>query len=267
MTEKTSRSNSMSLARILPLIEAAKGDRPPFPRTEIFNETWLVRLVVDWFAQNGAPGFPLNFAPGARWFSEALLPSAFLARYRGDPLAESWTHADEIIGHFAIGSAGRTDCSLTSKVEQFIVVEAKIFSQLSSGVKRAPYFDQAARSVACMAELLKRAGRRPAEVDCLAFYVLAPASQIDAGLFAAAVDKASIGSKVKQRVEAYEGSRAAWHDHWFLPLLEVVKVQQISWESALDHIQCHDPPSAEEIRAFYQECLEYNRPSTKKMGR
>ena len=256
MTEKTPGSNSMSLARILPLIEAAKSDRPPFPRTEIFNETWLVRLVVDWFAQNGAPGFPLSFAPDARWFSEALLPSAFLARCSGDPLAESWTHADAIIGHFAIGSAGKTDCALASGVDQFVVVEAKIYSRLSPGVKQAPDFDQAARSVACMAELLKRAGRRPAEVDCLAFYLLAPASQIDAGLFAEEVDKASIGSKVKRRVDAYEGSRAAWHNHWFLPLLEGVEIQQISWESALDHIQCHDPTAAEEIGAFYKECLE-----------
>ena len=33
-----------------------------------------------------------------KWYSEALLPSAFLARVREDKLAEFWTHADGVIG-------------------------------------------------------------------------------------------------------------------------------------------------------------------------
>jgi hypothetical protein len=67
--------------------------------------------VVDWFAHHTVPNFPLNFAPSARWFSEALLPSAFLARSRGDSLAELWTHADATIGHFNVGSNRKTDCT------------------------------------------------------------------------------------------------------------------------------------------------------------
>ncbi|MCH7876577.1 MAG: hypothetical protein IH965_14945 [Gemmatimonadetes bacterium] len=37
---------------------------------------------------------PFALMPRARWYSEALLPSQFLKRFRGDPLAEGWTHAD-----------------------------------------------------------------------------------------------------------------------------------------------------------------------------
>ncbi len=63
----------------------------------------------------------------------------------------------------------------------FVVLEAKMFGNLSAGVKNASYFNQAARNVACIAELLKRPGRPVTEFKALGFYVLAPASQIRQG--------------------------------------------------------------------------------------
>jgi hypothetical protein len=80
--------------------------------------------------------------PGAR------LPSPFLARSRRDPLGESWTHADGAVGHFTVGSIGKGDLALEPPATQFIVVEAKMFSGRSPGVKNAPRFDQAARLAA-----------------------------------------------------------------------------------------------------------------------
>jgi hypothetical protein len=53
-----------------------------------------------------------------------------------------------------------------------------MFSVLSSGVTRATYFDQAARNVACIAEVLFRAKREPAKMGVLGFFVLAPDEQI-----------------------------------------------------------------------------------------
>ena len=76
-------------------------------------------------------------AAGAGWFSEAWLPSAFLPRYRGDPLAESRTHADGVMGHFAIGDRGAVDLALRPDAGQFVVIEAKIAGRLSPGVKNA----------------------------------------------------------------------------------------------------------------------------------
>ena len=49
-----------------------------------------------------------------------------------------------------------------------------MFSELSAGVTNAPYFNQAARTVACMAEVLQRANTSPKSFDNIAFYVLAP---------------------------------------------------------------------------------------------
>ena len=76
------------------------------------------------------------------------LPSAFLPRFRGDPLAELHTNAYGVIGEFVVGSAGKSDLVLNENASHFVVLEAKIFSLLSKGVTHAPFFDQAARNVA-----------------------------------------------------------------------------------------------------------------------
>ena len=69
-----------------------------------------------------------------------------------------------------------------------------MFSALSSGVKNAPFFNQAARNVACMAEVLRRAGRSPDQFTSLGFYVLAPRVAIDAGVCSHFMTRAHVGT-------------------------------------------------------------------------
>ena len=64
-----------------------------------------------------------------------------------------------MIGHFTIGDPGTAGLTLAADATQFVVIEGKLFNRLSAGVKNAPFFDQSARSVACIAETLRRAGR------------------------------------------------------------------------------------------------------------
>ncbi len=86
----------MITGRIKAMLEACAAGRPPFPPNVLFNEGWLLRIVLDWFERHGGDRYPMSPLPGARWFSEAWLPSAFMARFRGDRLAESRTHADAV---------------------------------------------------------------------------------------------------------------------------------------------------------------------------
>lgn len=210
----------MLLARIYQLLEACTTPAFCFPPTELYNEGWLLRLILDWYATNaGQANHPLAFSSDARWFSEALLPTAFRARSYKDPLAESRTHADGVIGHFTIGQRGKADLALLSSAKQFVVCEAKLFSGLSANVKNASYFDQGTRNVACIAEVLKRSARCPNDMAQLAFYVLAPQEQIIKGVFGQVMDRGSIEQKVKQRVQAYAGQLAQWYTEWFQPRL------------------------------------------------
>ena len=141
-----------------------------FPSTDLYNEGWMLRLVLDWLSKNPNIEHDLSFCSSDSWYSEALLPSAFLARYRGDKLAESWTHADGVLGDFVIGANRDGDLTLIEGAKRILVTEAKMFSKLSSGVKNAGYFNQAARNVACIAEVIARTGKHPSSFDKIAFF-------------------------------------------------------------------------------------------------
>ena len=213
----------------------------------------MLRLILDW-AQQHAPGsHPLAFLPDARWYSEALLWPQFLARRRGDKLAETWTHADGVVGHFNVGGMSKEGLTLRDGATQFVVVEAKMSSKLSSRTTNAPGYDQAARTVACIAETLKRADIEAQEVERLAFFVAAPRDRIDNGVFGDMVTKASIRQRVQNRVDAYRGDRNEWFDQWFIPTLDAIDLGVLSWEELLEGL---DPS----YRAFYDQCLLHNGP-------
>lgn len=250
----------MVLDRIKIMLEQSEGDAPLFPPTLLFNENWLLRLVLDWFALKAPEDHPLSPAAGASWYSEAWLPSAFLPRFRRDKLAESWTHADGVVGHFTTGNHGTADLALLPDAAQFAVIEGKMFSRLSAGVKNSPCYDQAARTVACIAEVLRRAGRRPDELDALSFVLIAPRSRIDEGIFAEELAAESIRRKVRRRADEYAGARDPWFDEWFLPTLERLAVRTYSWEGIAETIAFHDPEAGQTIDSFYTKCLHFSRP-------
>jgi hypothetical protein len=230
-----------------------------FPATELYSEGWLLRLVLDWFFKQTPSDHPLSFSNTCKWFSEALIPSQFLARYRGDRLAETWTHADGIIGHIKIGRDRKTDATMRSDASHLVITEAKIFSKLSRGVTNASYFNQAARYAACIAELLHRANRNSDNLTRLGLYVLAPAETIGYGWFDRYLDKADIRQRVEKRVQAYEGEKDRWFEGWFLPTLERLEITSLSWESILDYIGSVDLAFSVSLNEFYQKCLAYNR--------
>jgi hypothetical protein len=228
------------------------------PPTQLYNEGWLLRLVLDWLDRHQEVEHPLSFFPGSRWYSEALLPSRFMPRTRGDKLAEKHTHADGLIGHFDIASGVRGDARVRAGAEQLIVIEAKMGSGLSSRTKNALDYDQAARNVACIAHMLAAADVPPTSIQRLGFYVLAPGSQIDCGVFADLVTKPSVQRKVLARAGAYVGvgDHDAWFEKWFLPTLEHIELCGMSWEAVLAELPAGE--SVDYIRSFYAQCLRFN---------
>lgn len=243
---------------LLDLLRSFNPENPSFPPTLLYNEGWLLRLILNWCSINQLGEFPLSFSAGAKWFSEALLPSRFRPRYRGDLLSESRTHADGVIGHVVIGKEGKSDLELSSDATQFVILEAKINSPLSPGIKNAPYYDQAARSVACIVEALRLANRLPVDVSWLGFYVLAPEKNIQAGSFETEMERSSIRSKVGRRVSEYSGELDLWYSDWFESSMNHMSIGVLSWEKILERIGDEDRAVAGLIREFYDCCLEFN---------
>jgi hypothetical protein len=246
--------------RISALLESLNREAPPFPPTILYNEGWLLRLIVSWFSNQPFSNFPLAFTPNAQWFSEALLPSAFQARFRGDSLAESRTQLDGVVGHIIVGTKGRTDLCIQPKATQFIALEAKMFSSLSSGTTNMKFFDQAARNIACIAELLRRSKLPATQLAQLGFYVLAPNTQISNGVFDNQIKKDSIQQKVEQRVKVYSGSKDQWFSDWFMPTLQQIDLKAISWESIIKEIAKRDAIEGQQLEDFFDCCVRFNRP-------
>jgi len=248
----------MSLEPFKYLLSNYDPDQPSFPPTTLYNESWLLRLVVDWFSKSGINEHPLSFPEDGCWFSEARLHSAFLPRFRGDPLGESHTNADGAIGHFMIGSRGKTDLDLTPNTTHFVVLEAKLYSGLSKGVTNARYYDQAARNIACIAEALRRAECKPKFFTQIGFYVLAPEDQIISRTFSRHLDKQSINNKVNRRICSYKGERDDWFKDWFKPTLERIDIRSISWEAILDIICEREAKTGDALKKYYSHCLTFN---------
>ena len=85
------------------LVSSFDPKKPNFRPTEIYNESWLVKIVLNQASTIGDEDHPLGFVPGSTWYSEAQLPTIFKPRYRGDLLGESRTNADGVIGHIRVG--------------------------------------------------------------------------------------------------------------------------------------------------------------------
>jgi hypothetical protein len=202
-----------------------------FQRRCFTNENWLLRPVLS-IASRAVPCLPLRFAPGARWFSEARLYSRFLARRRGDTKTETHTHADGVVGHFSFVTDTKTGLLLSQTGSQFEVLEAKIFSKLRKGTKNADQFDQAVRTLACMAESLRRSGKPLEQWQSLGFHIVAPQSQIERGLFTDAMSKEYVLKEIRNRIERFEfdaGDEAKeWEERWAEPFIRCVTIDCVS---------------------------------------
>ena len=230
------------------------------PATALFNKKWMLRLLLDWFASPPRPVHPLSPASGARWFSDGLLATRFVGDGRSDKRAEGHTRADGAVGHFQLGSAGRGDLLIDAGATQFVIIATTLESPLSPGAKYAPNFDQAARSVACMAHLLEVSKIRPESLTTLSFHILAPAKRIRQEIFSKPIEKDGILYKVHHRAEVFGTAHRNWLANWFEPALDRMDISALSWEDLLKTIRLADEPSGLKLTKFYDQCLKFNPP-------
>jgi hypothetical protein len=174
--------------------------------THIYNEGWMLRLVLHWFAHRDV-ALPLateGYSEGAKkfltsivdlrkddtqWYSEAKLSSPFLAtpgekkmnKEMGlKSLSEGHTQPDAVYGNFEIRNQGdTTNIKLKNQCHQFIVVEAKMNSPYDTGVTNVKKYNQAARTVACMSKVIEHSQQSVKDVKDVAFYTLLPKARKD----------------------------------------------------------------------------------------
>jgi hypothetical protein len=232
--------------------------------TLLYNEGWMLRLVLKWFDEHKGIDHCLSMKENTHWFSEGLIKSKFAATYRGDDLAEGFTHADGIYGDFIVGGDGFGDVVLKENCRQFVVVEAKMFSKLSAGVTHSPNYNQAARNVACICNLLTETKQA---FDNIGFFVIIPKSQIlNEKTFYEYIDKDHIRNVVQERVNQYKNredyaEKNDWYNNCFVPFLEKINIEILTWEEIIDFITEKDKIYGNDLQEFYKLCRRYNQDS------
>lgn len=252
------------------LRSAEKSDSSYFPPTEVFNEGWMLRLVLDAIKEFEIKN-EFQLLPNSRWYSEARLDSCFQPFSRPDLLAEGPTHADAVIGDFEFRPETKAGLRLRPSTRQFIVIEAKMFSNLSVGTKNVPTYNQAARNVACMATTIAQSGMRVENIEAVGFFVIAPhpeRRQNRKTNLEGYMRSEAIRGAVDQRIALYEREKRPeaaklrdWEKAYFDPLIDRLASKQclkvLCWDDALSTISRANPSRGEELIKFYQRCLSF----------
>ena len=78
--------------------------------TELYNEGWMLRLLLDWVEAHPESDHELSLQSGARWYSGGA-PAIAIQGYRG--LGEGWTSAEASSGTstLAVVTRGPYACS------------------------------------------------------------------------------------------------------------------------------------------------------------
>ena len=141
--------------------------------TEIYNEGWMTRLLVYYSKQEEIELAGIDFNVVNNWTSEALLSSPFVGAQKAK---EGYTHADIALGDFNVdykqNGKGSGKIIVNEDAKIFGILEAKMGSPLSSFTTNAKDYNQASRTVACIAKNVTN--------ECKTFfYVVLPESKVN----------------------------------------------------------------------------------------
>ena len=249
------------------LVDSAVNGKTFFKPTDIFNEGFLLKILFQFAIENPEVSYNsdkvdlvMNHSPETKFFCEGQLYTHFRHQLDSE-LYEKDTHADGTIGNFTIQDGTKTRIIVNSDARHFAVIVAKLNARLSKDIKNAPFYDQAARNIACIAETLFDAKVKPSKLDRIGFYVLAPKQKINKGIFDELLAPESVKTKVQQRTDQYGSEHQEdlemWYTKWFLTTLELIKIERISWEEIIESI-IEKFPERTDLDLFYQYCLKYN---------
>ena len=64
----------MITGRIKAMLEACEAGDPSFPPNVLFNESWLLRIILDWFEGHGGDRYPLSLYAGRTLVLRGVAP-------------------------------------------------------------------------------------------------------------------------------------------------------------------------------------------------
>ena len=257
------------ILKVFESIDSEKNEIGNLFPTELYNETWMLRLVLYWFnkdenKEKSFPGIPISIKTNSSWLSEGSLAPKFKG--------ETHTKADGVYGNIKVGVNGYSNVTLAPGCKQFVVTESKMFSKYSSGTKNYSGYNQAARNIVCMCNI---AAHEMHNIDDIAFFTLLPQSQLDKKkeTFTVFTNKEHINKTVEDRIEKYKDDSQyekldTWHKSIFTPFLNKMEIKLITWEDVIRTICSNElesePDYGRLLNEYYEKCLIHNQRNNNK---
>jgi len=243
------------LFKIIEEINASDSKVKP---TEIYNEGWMTSLLMHYSVIENIPfstiGIDIdgNFANN-NWTSEGLISSPFIT---AKAKREGYTHPDIAIGDFKVDYSVSGKLNVNEDAKLFGIIEAKMKSPLSNRTSNVKDFNQASRSVACIANNTKN--------DCVTFfYVVLPITYLnkekrDGTTIIGIVNHDSILEQIKVRVKTHNNANESdFLNDELLERARKCKIGLISYEQWI--LAFKDKECYNELNDFYVKCLKYNK--------
>lgn len=252
--------NCTGLCGINAIIDSIDQEQPNLNPTQIYNEGWMTRLLVKFSIEDKLKFKRIDFSSIHHWCSEALIRSPFLPRKRKDPLAESHTHADMAIGDFEVNFGYNSEIKLKNNPNLFGIVEAKMGSNLSRGITHAENYNQASRSLACIAYMTK-------DTSCKIFFsVVAPEYTLEKYKIDEQIDKEFMMRQIRGRFNQYDEKFRKDEDmDGVLAKANECDVWSASYEDWIDAI--NDPQLKRALKVFYGKAKKWNNYQVRKQDK
>lgn len=240
------------------------------PPTIIYNENWLLRLVMWWFLKED--NFIINsdldrkivkafkYSQLARFYSDVTIETQFKRRTKGvkDMLAEPSINVSGVLGNYTIIHKRKSDrVKLNLESKQFNVFVVNMYNELSKGVKNQSTYNQVARAVGCIVQTLYKANITLIENTGL--YIIAPKVQIKLNSYKVYSDRNNIEEEIKNRIDQYgeDENKNKWYTY-FNKIFQRVDVACIAWEEIILFVKKNDNEFGNKLQIFYEKCEEYN---------
>lgn len=239
----------IEILEIIKSIETTKANVNP---TQIYNEGWMIRLLVFYSKQENIKLKEIDFSLTNNWTSEALLSSPFL---KVSKIREGYTHTDIALGDFEVNYKDRGQIIVNSDAKQFGVIEAKMKSPLSKGTSNADDYNQASRNITCIAH--------NTNINCNTFfYVALPETKLQkknrAGFsISDFIKKDEIKRQIKIRLSHYISNNIdEINGVDIIEKVEKCTVGIITYEEWIELF--NDTKIKETLKEFYLSCKKWN---------
>ncbi len=232
-----------------------------FPETLIFNEGWLLRIILKkLLSQKYTSQFNfLQFPSRSNFFSEGQLYTPFKKMKKNDKYCEGNTHVDGIVGDFVINNTSKSGIKLSDKFQYLSVFEAKMFSPISKSTTHFKVYSQISRILSCMINLLKDEGDLKKKKICFVLFYPEENKYIKTQLSEISKKK-FIESEINNRINHYflnknyalNNDFKKFLNNWER-ILHLIKIEFITWETMISII------NNEDINNFYNLCKRFNK--------